>query len=100
MSAHCRRRAAIELFPFALEPLAASIVLKHESAAVDRLMVLTPTPIAIKFHVLATSTALFDVKMVRLIVLIDGPSAAITPDNGQTAAIDFNIHMPRSLSCI
>jgi hypothetical protein len=56
-------------------------VLEHQPAAINALVVLAPSPIAIDPFVFLASPALFRMPVISLIVQIDDALAAITPDH-------------------
>lgn len=75
-------------------------MLEHQPTAVDRLMVLTPSPVGVEFLILTASTALLDMEMIALIILVHGPTAPVAPDDGQASSVNFdshrllNVHVP------
>lgn len=62
-------------------------MLEHQPPAVDRLVILAPTPIGVELFVFAAAAALLDVEMVAFIVGIDGAASTVAPDDGQASAV-------------
>jgi hypothetical protein len=76
-------------------------VFKHESAAINAFAVGAVSPIAVYSLELAATPALFRVEVVPIVVCIDRPPTAITPDNKKVTClrIYFAAHSAMSPVC-
>lgn len=72
---------------------------KHESPAVNRLVILAPTPVGVDLLVLPTTAALLDVEVIAFVISIDNSAAAVAPDYGQPTVINVDMHVRLSISC-
>src|SRR5687767_12930972 len=77
---------AVSALPRALDPLRARIVLEHAAAAIDGIVIAAPSPIRVDPLVLATASALLRMKVVALVVRVDGPRTAVAPNDREECA--------------
>ena len=80
-----------QLSPLPVDVLRTGIVLEHQAAAVDGLVIPAPAPICINLFKLTTPPALLDMEVNRSIAQIDGSAATVTPNNSEVRGIDLNI---------
>jgi hypothetical protein len=56
-------------------------MLEHQPPAINRFMILTPTPVSIDLPVFSAATALLDMKVVAFVIQDDYPPATVAPNN-------------------
>ncbi len=88
----CRRWLGDALSPFSFEVRGAGVMLEHQAAAINALVVLTPAPVSVNAFVFPATTALFMMKVITFIIKVDCSFATIAPNDREMSLIYFNFH--------
>lgn len=67
-------------------------MLKHQSATIDGFLVFAVTPIGIYSFIFPASAALLGMKVVSLVIMVNGTMTTITPSHGLQRNICFDLH--------